>query len=143
MHIDIISNGMGGPSMYMLVLAAEGKIPATLSIAADTGSELDRVLNTGERLTTEDYHREIIEPYAHDHGIEAVFVRAQDKDGNELPAIIDLLRQGNTAGTPFFGDNGGGNPQYCTGKWKLRAGAARVEAAGGYECAGGVRTYYI
>jgi len=121
MHFDIISNGMGAPSMYMLILAAEGKIPVTLSITADTGSELDRVINTGERITAPEYHRQIIEPYANSHSIEAVFIRAQDKDGNELPAIIDLLRQGNTAGTPFFGSNNGRNPQYCTGKWKVRA----------------------
>lgn len=121
MHIESISNGLGSQSMTMLVLAAEGRIPAQLSITADTGSELDCLWSTGERTTAKEYFDRIVEPYAKDHGIEAVFVRSLDKDGNELPAIIDLLRQGNSAGVPLFGSRGGRNMQYCTGKYKIRA----------------------
>jgi hypothetical protein len=112
---------MGGPSLYMTVLAAEGQLPTRLSISADTGSELDRAWNTGERTTAKEYFDRVIEPYARENGIEAVFVRALDKDGEPLVPIIDLLEQGITAGVPLYGSNGGQLAQRCTGKWKIRA----------------------
>lgn len=42
-HIEALANGMGGPSMYLLWLACQKRIPATVSITADTG--------VGERLS--------------------------------------------------------------------------------------------
>jgi len=121
MHIEAISNGMGSQSMMMLVLAAEGKIPAKLSITADTGSENDCIWSTGERTSAKEYFDRVIEPYSSENGINAVFVRVQDKNGKELPAIIDLMRQGKSAGVPMFGSMGGRNLQSCTGKYKIRA----------------------
>jgi len=120
MHIEVVSNGMGSQSMMLLVLAAEGKIPARLSITGDTGSELDRVWNTGERTTAYEYFDRIIEPFASDNGIEAVMVKAQKKSGDPEPPIIDLLKIQQVS-IPMYGSRGGRLPQYCTYKWKIRA----------------------
>lgn len=120
--MHVISNGMGAPSMRLLVMAAEGEIDANLSITGDTGWELDRTWSNGAVTTAREYFSTVIEPYAHEHGIEAIMVRAKDRDGKELPSILDVLRGGNTtAGVPFFGSHGGRLAQACTGKWKVRA----------------------
>ncbi|MCP4363172.1 MAG: hypothetical protein GY796_34660 [Chloroflexi bacterium] len=121
MHVEAISNGMGSQSVYLLVLAIEGHIECDVSVSADTGSENDRVWSTGERTSSKEYFERVIYPLATKNGIDAVFVRAKDKDGQELPAIVDLLKKGKTAGVPLFGDNGGRLNQSCTSKYKIRA----------------------
>ncbi len=122
MHIEAISNGMGSQSMMMSVLAAEGKIPARLSISADTGSEDDCLWSTGERTTAKEYFDRVIEPYCQENGIEAVFVRAKDKSGIDLPPLIDkILIDNKPCGIPMFGSQGGRIQQGCTGKYKIRA----------------------
>lgn len=122
LHIETISNGLGSQSVRMLVLAAEGFIPAKLSITADTGSENDCLWSTGERTTAKEYFDRIVKPYAADHGIEAVFVRANDKSGNPLPPLIERMKiVDGPAGVPMFGSGGGRITQGCTGKYKVRA----------------------
>lgn len=122
MHIEAISNGMGSQSMYMVVLAAEGKINARLSITADTGSELDCVWSTGQRSTAKEYFEAVIEPYAASNGIEAIFVRSVDKKGQPLMPLIEKMKAiRGPAGVPMFGSNGGRIMQQCTGKYKIRA----------------------
>ena len=120
MNANWISNGLGGQSMYLLYLAAQRVIPASLSITADTGSEKDRVTNKGERLTAPEYFERYVRPYANAHGVEAVMVRATDKDGQDLPALIDIAKT-RPAFMPLFGSNGGRLLQSCTDKWKMRA----------------------
>lgn len=127
-----LSNGLGGQSMYLLYLAAQRLIPATLSITADTGSENDRVCSTGERMTAHEFFARHVKPYAAAHGIEAVFVRARNKHGQELPPLIDVLRQlrgesfkeiSKGISVPLFtNDRSAGRlRQSCTDKWKVRA----------------------
>lgn len=118
--------------MFLLYLAAQKHIPATLSITADTGSENDRVCSTGERLTARQFFDSYVEPYAKKHSIEAVFVRSVDVNKNPLPALIDILRKscGETfaemtkgIAVPLFTkDRSAGRlRQSCTDKWKIRA----------------------
>lgn len=130
----IISNGMGAPSMYLLVLAAEGKLKCNVSITADTGSENDRVMNNGERISAKKYYDTVIEPYAKENKINAFFVRAvsgkKKEDKKPLPSIIELLEQGITAGIPFHGSNGGKLPQGCTGKYKIAATRQQLRRLG-------------
>ncbi len=121
-HIEAISNGMGSQSMMMLVLAAEGKIKASLSISADTGSENDCLWSNGKRTIAAEYFNEVIQPYAISNGIEAVFVRSKDKNGDDLIPLIDrMTADNNPAGVPMFGSRGGRIAQSCTGKYKVRA----------------------
>lgn len=135
MHVEAISNGLGAPSVYMVYLATLGKINAKVSITADTGSELDRVWSTGERTTAREYFQRIVVPLCGRSGIEPLFVRTLDKDGNALPALTDSLEAkairfaaGDRAlsfDVPIFGSDGGRLNQTCTSKWKI--GAIRQE----------------
>lgn len=127
MHIEAISNGLGAQSLYMVVMAAEGKIPARLSITADTGWENDRLWSTGERTTARAYFERIVRPYAEQHDIEAVMVEALDGDGNPIPPLGAWVRQYIEAGKlthvkiPLFGSDGGRLRQPCTSRKKVTA----------------------
>lgn len=126
-HIEAISNGLGAPSMYMLVLACERRIPATISISADTGAEFDRLTNTGRRMAARQYFDEIVTPLARDGGIEAVFVEALDQDGVPVPPLWEWTKQQIDSGShhhiklPLFGSAGGRLRQICTSRKKVRA----------------------
>jgi len=121
MHINAINNGMGAPSMYMMVLAAQGKIDADICITADTGSENDCLLSNGNRVTAQQFYTNVIEPLGLEFGINTAFIRTLDKNKQPLPPLIDRLRNGETAGVPLYGSNGGRLPQGCTSKYKVRA----------------------
>lgn len=127
MTLEVISNGLGSQSMYLLLMAAKGEIPARISITGDTGSENDRELSTGERISNRQYFDEIVTPFCSRHGIDARFVRSRDANGNDLPPLIDHLRQVISEGKiksakiPMFGSRGGRLLQVCTDKWKIRA----------------------
>lgn len=133
MEVNWISNGLGGQSMYLLYLASQRIIPATLSITADTGSENDRITNTGERIPAPEFFRLYVQPYAEKNGIEAVMVRAKDISGADLPPLIDILRNRGQAqsfqdltksiSVPLFTNDrtAGRLRQSCTDKWKIRA----------------------
>jgi hypothetical protein len=106
----------------LCVLAAGGVISATLSITADTGSERDCLWSNGERTTAAEYWRRVIEPYCASNGIEAAFVRAQDKTGQPLPPLIEKMKnERHPVGVPMFGGRGGRLLQNCTDKYKIRA----------------------
>lgn len=126
-HIEAISNGLGAQSMYMLVMAAEGRIPAHLSITGATGWEKDCLWSTGERTTSEVYFERIVRPYAAQHNIEAVLIEAVDKDGVPVPPLGEWTRQYIESGKlnhvkiPLFGSNGGRLRQPCTSRKKIAA----------------------
>lgn len=86
-HINAISNGQGAPSTYLVVLAGEGKIPATASITADTGWENDMLWSSGERSTAREYFDQVTGPLCEGYGIEPFFVRVRDKNGDERPPL--------------------------------------------------------
>jgi len=120
-HYEVINNGMGAPSMYLMVLAAEKKIPCDLVIVADTGSENDCLLSNGERVTAQNYYDTVVEPLASEFGIESCFVRAKDKQGNDRKPMIEIMRDGIIPGVPTYGSGGGQLSQGCTDKWKVSA----------------------
>lgn len=120
-HFEVLNNGMGGPSMYMMVLAGQGKIPATISITADTGWENDCLLSDGRRVTAKEFYTDVIVPAGIELGIETAFVRSQDCNSNPLPPLGEQMRRGIIPGVPTFGSNGGRLAQGCTGKYKIRA----------------------
>lgn len=126
-HIEAISNGLGAQSMYMLVMAGEGRLPARLSISADTGWENDRLRNDGVRTSNAEYFDQVVMPYAEAHDIEAVFVRSVNKEGVANQPLGDWMRAIIEAGDlnqlkiPLFGSNGGRLGQSCTGRTKITA----------------------
>jgi hypothetical protein len=124
-HLESISNGLGQQSMYLMVLARDGRIPATVSISADTGWELDRKWSTGERSTTEEYYNQVVVPLGKKWGIETRFVRSEFKDKSKFPPLIQHVREcaekGKIPNIPMYGSRGGQSRQVCTDKWKIRA----------------------
>lgn len=126
-HIEALANGLGAQSVYMLVMAAEGRLPARLSITADTGWEEDRVWSDGTRSSSRAYFEQVVAPYAAAHGIEAVLVAAQDAHGHPLPPLGEWTRQCIASGQlthlkiPLFGSNGGRLTQSCTQRKKIVA----------------------
>lgn len=135
MHANWLSNGLGGQSMFLLMLAAKREIPATVSITADTGSENDRVCSTGERMTAYDFFRRFVVPYSEKNGVESLLIRAVDRDKNPLPPLGDTVQRVGKRGDKDFYDmisglcipmftndkTKGRLRQSCTDKWKIRA----------------------
>ncbi len=125
MHIGYVANGMGSQSMYLLYLAAQKRIPATISITADTGWENDCDLNDGTKTTALRFFNEQLKPLADSWGIDAYFVRAVDNKGVPLPPLPEYLalaaERGKAGPVPLFGSKNGRLMQSCTEKWKIRA----------------------
>lgn len=134
MHIDYVANGMGSQSMYLLYLAAQKRIPATVSLTADTGWETDCDLNDGTKTTAVEFFNKHIKPYADRHNIDAYFVQAKDKAGVPLPALPDFLAEkaarGKAGSVPLFGSRGGRLMQSCTEKWKIRGMKQHIRSMG-------------
>lgn len=125
--IDYIANGLGGQSMYLLYLASQKKIPATVSITADTGWENDCDMMDGTKTTASEFYHNHVKPFADKWGIDAYFVRTRVSDGSPLPPIPDYLQNKIEIGkpdaqpVPMFGSKGGRLKQNCTDKWKISA----------------------
>lgn len=124
-HLESVSNGLGAPSLLLVLMAIRKEIPSTVSISADTGWENDRLWNTGRRSTNEEYFNEIIVPLCKGTHVTPYFVRGVDKNKRARPTLKDqLLRFVATkkvSGIPLFGANGGRHLQTCTDKMKIQA----------------------
>lgn len=130
MHLEALSNGMGAPSMLAFHYACEGKIPARISITADTGSEQHRLLINGpqERISAAEFYQTYVEPKGKEYGVECFFVRSKFKDGEPRPALWEQVKQSILSGEyptrihiPLFGSEGGRLKQSCTESWKVKA----------------------
>lgn len=125
MHLESLSNGLGAPSLLLLIMAIRKEIPATVSISADTGWENDRIWNTGRRSTNQQYFDEVIVPLCKCSHVTPRFVRSVDKDKVELRPLRDRVINnallGKASDIPLFGSRGGRMRQTCTDKMKIRA----------------------
>lgn len=120
MHINSISCGQGAPSLYLLALAWQGVIPATLVVVADTGAETDMLWSTGERSSAGAFFEQVTRPLAEEWGLEAVYVRSLKKDGTPYPPLPDS-QDPEHLDLPLFGSRGGRASQTCTSKYKIQA----------------------
>lgn len=125
MHLESLSNGLGAPSLLLLIMAIRREIPATVAITADTGWENDRQWNTGRRSTNQQYFDEVIVPLCRGSHVTPVFVRSVDKKKAPLKSlrqrVIDNAISGKASDIPLFGSRGGRMRQTCTDKMKVRA----------------------
>lgn len=125
MHLESLSNGLGAPSLLLLLMAIRKEIPATVSISADTGWENDRLWNTGARTSNQEYFDRVIVPLCKGTHIVPRFVRSVDKDKKPLKPlrqrVIDNALVGKASDIPLFGSRGGRLMQSCTDKMKIRA----------------------
>jgi hypothetical protein len=134
-HVEYVANGLGAPSVLLDVWANEGVIPSSVSITADTGDELDRLWNTGERTTAREYWERIVRPLVEGAGRAAYFVRAVDRAGDPLPSLGDAVDAWAKTGTgsahqPLHGRDGGRMQQTCTDRWKAAALRQHVRRLG-------------
>jgi hypothetical protein len=124
-HLESVSNGLGAPSLWLLLMAIRKEIPATVSITADTGAENDRLWNTGRRSTNQEYFDEIIVPLCKGTHVTPYFVRSVDENKAELLPLMDEVAlnalDGRATFIPLFGSKGGRQMQSCTDKFKIRA----------------------
>lgn len=126
-NVNYVANGLGGQSMYLLYLASQKKIPATISITADTGWENDCDMMDGTKTTAEEFFYKYVKPFGDKWMIGTSFVRTTIKDGSNLLSIPDYLIEKNALGkdkampVPMFGSDGGRLKQTCTDKWKISA----------------------
>jgi hypothetical protein len=130
-HINSISCGQGGPSLFLIVLAGEGVFPAEVVIVADTGWERDMLWSNGNRTDAATFFKEVTEPLANEYGMDAAFVRVNDKGGEPYPDLdkfvsssvknTDDISKASRFKLPLFGSQGGRLRQSCTGTWKVAA----------------------
>lgn len=126
MHLETLCNGLGAPSLYLLLMALRREIPSTVSITADTGWEEDRLWNTGRRSTSRQYFDEVIVPLCTGSHVTPRFVRSVDKFKNDLKPLRErvveqALKGGRASDIPLYGSRGGRLRQSCTDKMKIRA----------------------
>lgn len=126
MHLETVSNGLGAPSLLLMLMAIRKELPATISITADTGWEMDRLWNTGRRSSSEQYFNEIVVPLCKGTRVTPRFVRSVDKFKQPLKPLRDrvieqALKGGRATDIPLFGSKGGRLRQSCTDKMKIRA----------------------
>ena len=116
----IIQCGQGSPSIYLIVLAGEGKIEVDAIFWADTGSENDLILNDDSHITGKGYFELITKPLAESYGLKAYIAKAIDKNGNDYPPLhkAQNLNGKISIDLPVFGSKGGKLRQACTKKWK-------------------------
>lgn len=112
--------------MLMFWYACQRLIPGEVSITADTGSENDRRLSTGEVITAEDFFNQFVVPMSKQHGIPAYFVRAKNKAKQPRMELWEYVKHNVAIGKknlqiPVFGSNGGRLVQTCTDNWKIGA----------------------
>jgi hypothetical protein len=133
-HINSISCGQGAPSLALIVMAGQGLFPADVVIVADTGWENDMLWSVGGRSTAGEFFEQVTKPLAARYGLDAVFVRSLDENGQPYdPIPVSIAKKRALAGTaefpakfygidiPLFGSEGGRLSQSCTSKWKVQA----------------------
>ena len=118
-----------------MLLAAEGKIPATVSATANTKSENDRVCSNGKRMTSIQFFHDYVEPLGQKYGIKTHLIESVDENKIPLISVLDVLRNASKRGSDNFEDMVSGISvplftndrtkgrlrQNCTDKWKIRA----------------------
>lgn len=112
--MNVIQCGQGAPSLFLIILAGQGKIEADIVIWADTGSENDLVLNDGSHVTGSEYFELVTKPLAEDYGLQAYAVKREEPlhETQKLNGSISL-------DIPVFGSKGGKLKQSCTSKVKV------------------------
>lgn len=139
MHINAISCGQGGPSVFLIVMAGRGDFQADAVIVADTGWENDMLWSNGNRTTAKQYFDQVTKPLAESYNIPAYFVRSRQFDGTPYPPLKEAqLRPPRTIDKPenkiidipLYGSMGGQLRQTCTSKWKIQAIKQQLRALG-------------
>jgi hypothetical protein len=109
----VFSCGGGVQSTACLVLAAQGRIPYRTFIFANVGDK-------AEDPRTIAYVREVLKPYAAEHGIEWVDVQRRRRDGTPVDLFDDLRRPVRAINIPVRMANGAPGRRNCTTEFKIK-----------------------
>lgn len=114
MALRVFSSGGGVQSTAALVLSAQGKINYPVHVFANVGDK-------AESPATIVYVRDVIKPYAAEHGIEWVEVCKRDKDGNLIDLYDYTMTSTHSIPIPvrMAGSGAPGN-RTCTQDWKIK-----------------------
>lgn len=129
--IHAFSFGGGVQSTAALVLAAQGKLPAT-----DTSFRWDVFLfsNVGENAehpATLAYVNEVAKPFARENGIDLVEVRRRRRDGSPRDLYDDMVDTDiKSIGIPVRMSNGAPGTRRCTVDYKIKAIGKELRARG-------------
>ena len=128
--IHAFSFGGGVQSTAALVLAAQGRLPAT-----DDSNRWDVFLfaNVGEKAEhpeTLRYVEEYAKPYAAKHGIELRELRKQLRDGTTDDLYATLRGSEKSIGIPVRMESGAPASRTCTVSWKIRPIAKELRRMG-------------
>lgn len=135
-HIKYVANGQGAQSILLCVQSGEGKFPCDVWLAADTGEEKDRVLNSGERISAKEYFKEVTLPLSRLYGIPAFLIRRVTAEGKRISPIMEYSSERRAAtgslniSMPLFTISGGQLRQSCTDKWKVAAMKQKLRRLG-------------
>jgi len=137
--LHAFSFGGGVQSTAALVLAAQGRLPAT-----DDSHRWDVFVfaNVGERAehpATLRYVEEYAKPYAAEHGLELVEVRKRRQDGSD-DDLLGRIERGYTPPSASFPfpvrmDNGMPGRRSCTAEYKVRPIEAELKRRGASDAA--------
>lgn len=125
--IHYVACGMGAPSCFLAHLAGHKVIAATHIVVANTGSEKDRRLHDGSKITADEFVENCLRPFCAKFGLPVEYVRACNRQGEPLPPLWDYIKQAARSGKlnkipiPLYGSRQGQLTQSCTEKWKVRA----------------------
>jgi len=109
----IFSSGGGVQSAACLVLSAQGRIPYRTHIFANVGDKAEDPLTIA-------YVRDVLKPYAAQHGIKWVEIQRRRRDGTPVDLFEDLQRPIRSVGIPVRMSNGAPGRRSCTVDFKIR-----------------------
>jgi len=111
--VRVFSNGGGVQSSAALVLSAQGKIDYPIHLWSNVGDD-------SEHPASIKYVREVLMPYAKEHGIEFHELRKTRQDGEQRTLYQEIMRpESNAIKIPVRMTNGAPGNRSCTVDFKI------------------------
>jgi hypothetical protein len=108
------SSGGGVQSTAALILSAQGRIDFPVHLWANVGDD-------SEHPATLAYVRDVLQPYAAEHGIEFHELRREKRDGSTETLYGQLVKKGSRSlPIPVRMSNGAPGTRSCTADFKIR-----------------------
>lgn len=124
MTLRTFSSGGGVQSTAALVLSAQGRIDFPVHLFANVGDD-------SESPKSLVYIRDVLKPYAAEHGIEYIELHRVKRDGTNETLLGRLTKEGSRSlPIPVRMDNGAPGTRSCTMDFKLRVTAKWLKAQG-------------
>jgi 3'-phosphoadenosine 5'-phosphosulfate sulfotransferase (PAPS reductase)/FAD synthetase len=119
-NTHVFSCGGGVQSTAALVLAAQGCIPYRTFVFANVGDK-------AESPDTLNYIKQVLKPFANQHGIAWVDVAWIDRQGNQRDLYDDLMEQQRSINIPVFMPGGMPGNRKCTESFKIKPIASWIK----------------